>query len=79
MYYNLNEHTEKIVSIQGRSFFVPYRLPEEVTKMVVEIDGKNLMDEWNAIAKKLLSPMNDVIPTLTKEGVAEFISIIDSY
>lgn len=79
MFYNLNENTEKIVSIDGRSFFVPYTLPEEVRALVVKMDSMNLLEGWNHIARKLLTPMNDVIPKLTQQGVADLISIIDSY
>jgi hypothetical protein len=79
MFYDLNENTEKLVTIQGIGFFVPYSLPDDISKMIQEIGEKDMLKAWNEIAKKLLGLLNDSVPELTHQGVRDFISVIDKY
>ncbi len=80
MFYNLNTHLEKVIVLQGKEYFVPNKLPDEVRIMVERIDQKkSLIDQWNSIARKLLHEMNKHIPQLNKTGIQELISVIDSY
>lgn len=80
MHYNLNTHTEKVFSLQGKEYFVPSALSDDIRKMVERIDtNKPLGKQWNHIVHVLLGGMNASVPVLNEAGVREFISLINSY